>query len=96
MNDAISLLRQLGFGEYEAKAYAALLQRHPLNGYELARASGIPRANVYAVLERLEERGAVLRVETPEGTRYSPVPPDELTQGLGHGCRRRSPPRSKR
>ncbi|MHB1005720.1 MAG: TrmB family transcriptional regulator [Chloroflexota bacterium] len=82
MDDAISLLKQLGFGEYEAKAYAGLLQRSPLNGYELARVSGIPRPNIYAVLTKLEERGAVLRVDTPEGTRYTAVPPAELTDRL--------------
>ncbi len=83
MRNAVDLLQQLGFGEYEAKAYTALLQRSPLNGYELAKASGIPRPNVYSVLEKLEERGAVLRVETPGGVRFRPVPPAELTQRLG-------------
>jgi sugar-specific transcriptional regulator TrmB len=82
MDAALDLLKQLGFGEYEAKAYAALLQRSPLNGYELAKASRIPRPNVYSVLERLEERGAVLKIDTPGGTRYSPVSPSELTQRL--------------
>jgi HTH-type transcriptional regulator, sugar sensing transcriptional regulator len=78
----IELLQKLGFGEYEAKAYIALLQRSPLNGYELAKASGIPRPNIYALLPRLEERGAVMRLDTPTGPRYAPVPPSELTQRL--------------
>jgi sugar-specific transcriptional regulator TrmB len=78
----IELLQKLGFGEYEAKAYIALLQRSPLNGYELAKASGIPRPNIYAVLPKLEERGAVLRIDTPAGARYAPVPPAELTNRL--------------
>lgn len=82
MEDAIALLKDLGFGEYEAKAYAGLLQRSPLNGYELARLTGIPRPNIYPVLQKLEERGAVLAHETPEGKRFSPVPPDQLTSSL--------------
>lgn len=84
MEDAVALLQQLGFGDYEARAYVALLQRNPLNGYELAKVSGIPRANVYAVLSKLEERGAVVRLDTPAGVRYAPVAPGELTQRLGN------------
>jgi len=83
MTKIVTLLQRLGFGEYEAKAYVSLLKRNPLNGYELAKASGLPRANVYAVLQKLEERGAVVRLDTPEGARYAPVSPKELTQRLG-------------
>jgi predicted transcriptional regulator len=83
MTKIVTLLQRLGFGEYEAKAYVALLKRNPLNGYELAKASGLPRANVYAVLQKLEERGAVARLDTSEGARYAPVSPKALTQRLG-------------
>jgi predicted transcriptional regulator len=82
MIDTVEQLRQLGFGEYEARAYVALLQRSPMTGYELAKVSGLPRANVYAVLQKLEERSAVLRVDTPEGSRYAPVPAQELVERL--------------
>jgi len=83
MADTVALLQQLGFGGYEARAYIALLQRNPLNGYELAKASGVPRSNVYTVLQKLEERGAVVRLEMPGGARYTPVPPQELMAQLG-------------
>src|SRR5689334_4648644 len=82
MTDVTALLQQLGFSEYEARAYLALLQRNPLNGYELAKVSGLPRANVYAVLQKLEERGAVVRLDMPSGVRYAPVAPTELTQRI--------------
>lgn len=78
MSDAADLLGQLGFSEYEARAYIALLQRNPVNGYELAKASGIPRANVYDVLRRLEERNAVLVIEGETSVQYAPVPPNQL------------------
>src|SRR5436305_1954137 len=80
MTDATALLQQLGFSEYEARAYLALLQRNPVNGYELAKTSGLPRANIYAVLQKLEERGAIVRFEMPNGTRYAPIAPTELTK----------------
>jgi HTH-type transcriptional regulator, sugar sensing transcriptional regulator len=83
VSDPTALLQQLGFGDYEARAYVALLQRSPLNGYELAKASGLPRANVYAVLQKLEERGAVVRTDTAAGARYAAVPPGELVQRMG-------------
>lgn len=84
MSEAVGLLQRLGFSEYEARAYVALLQRSPLNGYELAKASGIPRPNVYLVLQKLEERSAVMRVDTASGTRYAAVPAEELLRRLGN------------
>jgi predicted transcriptional regulator len=78
----VEQLQQLGFSQYEAQAYVALLQRSPLTGYELAKVSGIPRPNIYPVLARLEERGAVVRLEDAGGTHYSPVAADELVRRL--------------
>ncbi len=82
MTEVIEQLQQLGFTEYEARAYVALLRQSPQNGYELARNSGLPRANVYSVLEKLEERGAVVRLEETNSVRYAPVSPEELIQRL--------------
>lgn len=82
MADVTAQLQQLGFSEYEARTYVALLRQSPQNGYELARSSGLPRANVYSVLEKLEERGAVVRLETANSVRYVPVSPNELLQRL--------------
>jgi hypothetical protein len=42
----------------------------------------LPRANIYGVLQKLEERGAVIRFDTPEGVRYTPLPAEELIQRL--------------
>ena len=82
MSTPIEQLQQLGFSQYEAQAYIALLQRSPLTGYELAKVSGIPRPNIYPVLARLEERGAVVRLEDAGGTHYAPVAADELVARL--------------
>ncbi len=82
MTEVIEQLQQLGFTEYEARAYVALLRQSPQNGYELARNSGLPRANVYSVLEKLEERGAVVRLEETNSVHYAPVSPEELIRRL--------------
>ncbi|MDE3094902.1 MAG: TrmB family transcriptional regulator [Chloroflexota bacterium] len=72
----------MGFGEYEAKAYTTLIQRGPLTGYQLAKASGIPRPNVYPVIDRLEKRGAVTRIEVGDGVKYAALPAAEMLARL--------------
>lgn len=78
----IERLTLLGFTRYEAQAYVALLRRNPLTGYELAKASGVPRPNIYAVLDRLEERGAVMRVDEESATQFVPIASEELVGRL--------------
>src|SRR5690606_10033712 len=80
--EVVELLQRLGFSEYEARAYIALLQRNPMNGYAIAKQSGIPRANVYGVLQKLESRGAVVQVQLEDGIGYVPVSVDALTKRL--------------
>lgn len=82
MESVITRLQELGFSQYEAMAYIALLQSSPLNGYELAKASGVPRPNIYRVLQKLEERGAVVVLQEEGGRRYAPVDVQELIQRL--------------
>jgi sugar-specific transcriptional regulator TrmB len=77
-------LRQLGWGDYEARAYLALLQHSPATGYRVAKEAGVPTAKVYEALARLVERGAA-RTATSEGrdaVLYTPVPPAEVMAGL--------------
>jgi HTH-type transcriptional regulator, sugar sensing transcriptional regulator len=78
----LKALQKLGFNESEGRVYLALLQHEPLTGYEIAKVSGVPRANVYSVLQKLEQRGAVVRLDRADGVRYAPVPSDELLQRL--------------
>ncbi|MFA7437962.1 TrmB family transcriptional regulator [Castellaniella sp.] len=80
--DTTLTLQQLGFTEYEARAYAALVAGGEMNGYELAKKTGIPRANIYAVAARLVERGAVLPAEHAGGRRYVALAPEPLLRSL--------------
>jgi sugar-specific transcriptional regulator TrmB len=70
-------LQQLGFTEYEAKAYLALLEKAPLTGYGVATRSGVPRSRIYEVLAGLARQGAVLQSHG-EPAQYAPLPPAEL------------------
>ena len=82
MKAVAPLLQDLGFGEYEARAYAALVGMGAANGYEIAKASGMPRANVYGVLEKLVQRSAARRIKQRTGMRYAAIAPHELLQNL--------------
>src|SRR5690606_10928095 len=84
MTDLNNLLQELGFTDYEARAYIALLQHNPLNGDALAKDTGRPRPNIYKVLQKLEERGIVIRADTPNSAVYSPISPGQLTKRLGN------------
>jgi sugar-specific transcriptional regulator TrmB len=75
---AVTSLQRLGFSEYEARAYVTLLRKSRLNGYELAKESGIPRPNVYTVIAKLIDRGAVLTISSESGPRYAAIDPQQL------------------
>lgn len=49
-------LTRIGFTEYEAKVYLALLRENPATGYQLSKSSGVPRSMVYEALGRLHVR----------------------------------------
>ncbi|MEJ2150164.1 MAG: helix-turn-helix domain-containing protein, partial [Chloroflexota bacterium] len=56
--DLLTKLVAVGFTEYEAKVYVALLQEYPATGYQISKKSGVPRSMVYEALGRLHARGA--------------------------------------
>ncbi len=80
--EPIEKLMKIGFSEYEAKAYIALLLKNPVTGYELAKLSGVPRSMIYEVLGKLTARGAAMSLHEEGATKYAPVPPDDLLEHL--------------
>jgi sugar-specific transcriptional regulator TrmB len=84
-------LRSLGFTDYEAQAYLALLQDSPATAYQVSKDSGLPRPNIYAALESLTKKGAAQPV-TESPVRYVPVQPEVLfarmLQDVNSQCRR--------
>jgi Cd2+/Zn2+-exporting ATPase len=81
-DDAIDKLVEIGFSEYEAKAYTALLRKSPVTGYELSKVSGVPRSMIYEVVGKLTARGAAMTLHTGGSTKYAPVAADELLDQL--------------
>jgi sugar-specific transcriptional regulator TrmB len=74
----IDKLMRIGFSEYEAKAYVALLRESPVTGYQIAKLSGVPRSMVYEVLGKLVARGAAMTLRKEGSTQYAPVPATEF------------------
>lgn len=77
-------LQRLGMSGYEAKAYIALVASGvPLNGYEVAKRSGVPRSTVYETLAKLVGRGAAYEVRAgDDGVGYIALPPSALLDRL--------------
>jgi HTH-type transcriptional regulator, sugar sensing transcriptional regulator len=80
LEDLYRILADIGFGNYEARAYCALLQQSPANGYNIAKESGVPRAKIYETLEKLLAKGFIVQVESMgAGSRlFAPVDPDSV------------------
>ena len=72
-------LVNIGLSDYAIHAYLSLLQHHPVNGSQLSKQSGIPRARIYDLLRTLKKRGFV--AEAGKGI-FVPLPPDELIKQL--------------
>ena len=81
ITNILKRLETLGFTTYEAKAYYALLQKYPANGYEISKLSQIPPSKIYETLQKLKNRGAILDSQT-EPVQYLPVEPAILFSRL--------------
>jgi sugar-specific transcriptional regulator TrmB len=83
MSDGLTRkLVKIGFSEYEAKAYIALLRKSPVTGYELAKVSGVPRSMIYEAMGKLTGRGAAMSLRTGGTTKYAPIPASEFLSQL--------------
>src|SRR5690606_22091464 len=74
-------LQALGFSDYEARSYLALVKVSPSTAYDVSKTTGVPRANVYGAIENLVKKGAVQMVGQ-QPARFVPVPPKELMSNI--------------
>ncbi len=83
MDDGLakSKLQALGFSEIEALVYCFLLQESPATGYRISKGIGKAAANVYAAIETLAQKGALL-VDDSERRQCRAVDPKELIASL--------------
>ncbi len=79
--DLIESFEKLGLSPNEAKVYLALLEQHPITGYQLSKTSGILRPVVYEMLNRLVEKGGARIIKSNPDT-YIPVEIDEFLKNI--------------
>jgi sugar-specific transcriptional regulator TrmB len=77
MKNILTHLQHLKFTQYESMAYLALLKQGDVTGYELAKNSGIPASKIYAVLNKLIDKDAILAHDS-EPVKYTPIPPNDI------------------
>jgi hypothetical protein len=74
-------LKSLGLTKYEALVYIGLLRTAGATATEVHEISGVPRASVYPVLDRLVQKELVsVSHTTPK--RFDAVPPDQGVENL--------------
>lgn len=83
VNNLVRLFMDVGLSEYEAKAYIALLGKHPATAYETAQASGVPTSKIYEVLAKLSDKGMVHSDGLGKrSTKYIPMEPDDFLENM--------------
>ena len=80
VNSTAQKLIQIGFTEYEAKAYIALIEVNPATAYEIAKLSGIPTSKIYEVISKMSDKGLVSIFDTKGKKRYIPIEPSEFIE----------------
>ncbi|TQK73716.1 transcriptional regulator [Brevibacillus sp. AG162] len=77
------MLQTFGFSLYESKVYEALASSgEPLDAAMVVKHSGVPKAKIYEVLNRLVEKGMVLDTVSEKKKRYTALPLDSLVEKL--------------
>lgn len=79
--DILRSFENLGLSVNEAKVYLALLENHPITGYQLSKNSGILRPVVYEMLNRLVEKGGARIIKSNPDT-YIPVEIEEFLKNI--------------
>lgn len=75
--DLISLLRNLGLNEYEAKVYSTLVGLRKATARDIHEISRVPRGRIYEILHDLARKGFI-GVEEGSPTCYYLLDPDEV------------------
>jgi sugar-specific transcriptional regulator TrmB len=74
-------LTNMGLNEYQASALAHLMYIGETKATTLSKASGVPQARIYGVLEELSQMGLVI-VRPGRPAYYSPMSPQEISDAL--------------
>ncbi|WP_209630164.1 helix-turn-helix domain-containing protein [Methanofollis sp. W23] len=76
-DDPVACLKAIGWNEYEARTYVALIGMGEGTARMISELSGVPRGKIYHVLNALVRKG-YLDVQHGTPTRYAAVAPEEV------------------
>ena len=79
----VDALMKTGLTRHESELYVALCREGEVTGYELAKITGIPRANVYQALSALADKGGA-RVIEGNPQKYIAVDSEEYCTNKEH------------
>jgi HTH-type transcriptional regulator, sugar sensing transcriptional regulator len=82
MDNLIHQIQRLGLNQYEAKTYVTLVKLGSTNAYQISKASGVPRARIYEILNGLEQQGFVMKEEINDAIEYSPLPVEVFLESV--------------
>lgn len=71
MDELIDHMQMFDLTDNEARIYLAFLTHGSMNGYEVAKKCDVARGNIYSYLQRLLEKGALVK---EENDKFTPVP----------------------
>jgi sugar-specific transcriptional regulator TrmB len=81
MEESLRHLQKLGFSDYEARAYVALLRDYPATRYQLSQNAAIPESKIYEVVRRLQDKGVIAGLQG-RPPRFVPLAPQDLVDQL--------------
>ncbi|MBN1432359.1 MAG: TrmB family transcriptional regulator [Methanomicrobiaceae archaeon] len=86
--EIVETLTNLGFTEYEAKAYIALIGIGSATAREISEISGVPHGRIYSILRSLSGKGYVL-IEEGTPAHYCAEKPSDVLRPLKEDIDRR-------
>ncbi len=75
------LLANMGLNEYQASALSYLIFLGETKATTLSKASGVPNARIYGVLEELSQKGLLI-IRPGRPAMYTPMTPEEVSEAL--------------
>jgi len=81
INQVKRQLSNMGLNEYQASALAHLLYLGETKATTLSKASGVPNARIYGVLDELSQKGLII-IRPGRPALYTPLTPKEIADAL--------------
>ena len=81
INQVKLILADIGLNEYQASALSHLLHLGETKAPTLSKASRVPSARIYGILEELSQKGLVI-IKPGRPALYSPMSPEEISGAL--------------